>query len=157
VVDNTISSAILIIAVVISTAAVINAVYPAMFGAIGSIGSTSSDASIRSGTSIDIMSCHFSADYSSLTLWAKNVGDGTVSESDLSGARMYYGNDTGSMTNYPATYAIQEPGDGDAHWDPGETLEIGLSAAETMPHNAGTHKLRLVLPGGATGEYTFRI
>lgn len=154
-VQDTISNAILIIAVVIATTVVINALYPAMFGMAGSIKSTVADADSRSRTMITISYYSFDPGDHVLRVWAKNSGSDPVADSELAGIRAYYGDDSGSMTNYETSYALQAPDDGDNRWDSGETLEIGLASPDTpFPTGPGTHRVKLVMPNGAAAEYT---
>lgn len=154
-VQGTISNAILIIAAVIATVIVVNAVYPAMFGMAGSIRSTVASADSRSATSVSISHCSFDLDDHLLRVWAKNSGREPIADTVLAGIRGYYGDGSGSMANYEVSYALQPPNDGDDQWDPGETLEIDLSSPETpFPGGPGVHKVKLVMPNGATAEYT---
>ena len=154
VVQDIISNAILIIAVVIATAVVINAVYPAVFNTINSIRSTSASADSRSQTSITIVSCSFDPGNTLLRAWAKNSGGNNVTGGELNGTRAYYGNGSGGMTNYNMTYALQAPNDGDGNWNPGETVEFDVACPGGFNVDNGLHRVRFVFPGGATSEYT---
>ncbi len=154
-VQDTISNAILIIAVVIATTVVINAIYPAMFGMAGSIKSTTTDANSRSMTSVTVSYCSFDQGDHLLRVWAKNSGRESIADSELAGFRGYYGDDSGSMTNYAISYALQAPDDGDDRLDPGETIEFDLASPESpFSSDPGIHRIRLVMPNGATAEYT---
>lgn len=154
-VQDTISNAILIIAVVIATTVVLNALYPAMFGMAGSIRSNVADADDRSMTSVTISYCSFDPGDHILRVWAKNSGRDPIADSELAGIRAYYGDESGSMANYGISYALQAPDDGDDRWDSGETLEIDLSSPDSpFPAYPGIHRVKLVMPNGAAAEYT---
>jgi flagellar protein FlaG len=154
-VQDTISNAILIIAVVIATTVVLNALYPAMFGMAGSIRSNVADADDRSMTSVTISYCSFDPGDHILRVWAKNSGRDSIADSELTGIRAYYGGESGSMTNYGTSYSLQAPEDGDDQWDPDETLEIDLASPDSpFPGDPGVHRVKLVMPNGATAEYT---
>jgi len=154
-VQDSISNAIMIIAVVVATAVVINAVYPAMFQAVGSLRSTASDAGDRSATSVTITTCSFSADYQSLSVWMKNSGTETIA--DPEGIRIYYGDDSGAMKNYTTSarqlYATDPL---KTTWGPGETYLMEISDP-ALPHDPGLHRVKVVLPGGAAAEATITI
>lgn len=97
-VSDTISNAILIIAVVIATTVVINAIYPAVMSTVGSVRSTTGDADSRSKTAVTISTYSFSTDFTRLNIWMKNSGrEDIVNPDDI---RVYYGDDTGAMKNY---------------------------------------------------------
>lgn len=155
-VDSTITSAILLIAVVVATAATVNAIYPSLFSAIGSISSTTASADSRSKTLVAITSHYLEPDYGTLRLWAKNSGEGSIADSELANARIYYGSENGPLKNYALSYTIDDPGNGDTNWDTGETLAMTITA-NPIPHDPGTYRVRMVLPNGAISEYTFTI
>jgi hypothetical protein len=157
-VQDTISTAILIVAVVIATTVVINAIYPAIMNAAGSVKSTAGDADSRSKTAVTISTYSFSPDYARLNIWMKNSG--MVDIVDPAAIRVYYGDDTGAMKNYHVylcqLFAVDPL---KTSWGPGETLQIsfGDDPAAELPHDSGIHRIKVVLPNGATSETTFTI
>lgn len=158
-VQDTIGSAILIIAVVIATVVVLDAVYPAMFNAAGQVKTTTGDADSLSKTSVTIVSCSFAPDYGRLDVWLKNSGkEDIASPADI---MVYYGNETGGLTSYAVTASELLTADPqDATWDPGETYQvsIGNGAAGALPHDPGVHRVKVVvLPGGVTSETTINV
>ena len=157
-VQDTISNAIFIIAVVIATTVVLNAVYPAMSGAVGSVRSATSDADSRSKTALAISAYSFSADHCQLNIWMKNSGKAEIVNPD--DIRVYYGNDTGAMKNYNITTRQLFSTDPlKKTWSPGETFQIGFAEdlAAELPHESGLHRIRVVLPNGAISETTITI
>lgn len=157
-VSDTISNAILIIAVVIATTVVINAIYPAVMSTVGSVRSTTGDADSRSKTAVTISTYSFSPDFTRLNIWMKNSGkEDIVIPGDI---RVYYGDDTGAMKSYHIyvgqLFAVDPL---KTSWSPGETYQIGFGDDQEseLPHDAGTHRIRVVLPNGATSETTFTL
>lgn len=155
-VQNTISSAIMVIAAVIGVAALIAAIYPSVYTSAGTLISASTGVNERTKTMLTISAHTFTDNDTILTFWVKNNGRTRITESELNHTRVYYGSGTGSMKNYNVTYTIVEPGNGDAHLDPAETLEVRL-ASDSLPGEPGLHRLKLTLPDGASCEYTFTI
>ena len=157
-VSDTISSAILIIAAVIATTVVLNAVYPAVMNTVGSVKSATGDADSRSRTAVTISTYSFSQDYEQLNIWMKNSGKEDIV--DTSAIRVYYGEDTGAMKNYQVYVRQLFAADPlKTSWSPGETLQIGFGEdpAAELPHDPGIHRIRVVLPNGAISETTFTI
>jgi archaellum component FlaF (FlaF/FlaG flagellin family) len=157
-VSDTISNAILIIAVVIATTVVINAIYPAVMSTVGSVRSTTGDADSRSKTAVTISTYSFSTDFTRLNIWMKNSGkEDIVNPEDI---RVYYGDDTGAMKNYHIyvreLFSVDQL---KTSWSPGETYQIGFGEgpAAELPHDAGTHRIRVVLPNGAISDMTFTL
>jgi archaellum component FlaF (FlaF/FlaG flagellin family) len=157
-VQDTISNALLIIAVVISTTVVLNAVYPAVMDVVGSVRSATGDANSRSKTAVTISSYSFSTDYGQLNIWMKNSGkEDIVNPADI---RVYYGDDTGSMKNYNITARqLFATNQSKTTWSPGETYQISFTNGSTgsLPHDSGLHRIRVVLPNGAISETTITI
>jgi archaellum component FlaG (FlaF/FlaG flagellin family) len=157
--QDTINNAILIITAVIATTVVLNAVYPAMFEAIGSVKTAAADAGSRAGTSFTIVNHGFSGDYTQLNLWMKNTGKEKIA--DIDGINVYYGSDSGSLKRYHVSVtSVYSPDSSDAAWNPDETLAIGISdypSGGALPHEPGTYLVKVVLTNGAESEATFNI
>ncbi len=157
-VSDTISNAILIIAVVIATTVVINAIYPAVMNTVGTVRSTTGDADSRSKTAVTISTYSFSTDFTRLDIWMKNSGKEDIANPE--DIRVYYGDDTGAMKNYHVY--VRELFSVDplkTSWSPGETYQIGFGEdpVAELPHDPGTHRIRVVLPNGAISETTFTL
>jgi archaellum component FlaG (FlaF/FlaG flagellin family) len=158
-VQDTISNAILIIAVVIATTVVLTAIYPAVFNAAGSVRSATDDAGSRAGTSVSIVTHGFSDDYTQLNIWMKNTGNDKIAETGS--IKVYYGDGSGSMKRYQVgESSIYSPDPAGSGWSPGETMTIGIvdsPSSGTLPHEPGIHVVKIVLSSGAESEYTFTI
>jgi flagellar protein FlaG len=160
--QETLSSAILIIAAIIATVALVNAIYPSLFTATGSVGTASGLASDRVETDLRI-SMATSPNSSALFVWAKNVGSTAVAASKIAYTDVYYG-DEGSMMKASSNqsagfrwgYELDDM-DGDGNWDGGETLKITIIDAEGPRFTAGSHKVKLVLHNAASFEDTITI
>ncbi len=154
-VQEAISNAIMIIAAVIAIAVVISAIFPSIFGAIDSLRSSTYTAGERSATSVTITTCSFSADHQNLTVWMKNSGTETIA--NPGNIRIYYGDDSGAMTNYDTSarqlYATDPQ---KTTWGPGETYMMEISDP-ALPHDPGVHRVKVVLPGGSAAEATVTI
>lgn len=145
----------MIIASVIAVVAIINAIYPTISSSSHTILASTADADSRSKTLLLVSSYDF-VNGTTLDVWAKNGGRTRPSLNELQAARVYYGNDTGSLAYYPATVSLEAPNNGDSYLDPGETMKVEISSP-TLPQNPGLHRLRLVLASGALSEYTLTI
>ena len=148
--QETISTAILIIAGIIATVALVNAVYPSLLSAADSVGSTSDGASDRVKTDIKItMSSQPNA--STLYVWVKNTGSTELPANRIALTDVYFGDpgmmaraETSPSTSFHWAYVLDDQ-DGDGKWGPGETLQV-LISDETGTHlTIGTHYVKLVL------------
>lgn len=152
-VQDTISNAIMLIAAIVAVTIVLNAVYPAMSDAVGSVRSATGDADRRSRTAVTITAYNYSPDYRQMSIWMKNSGAADIADPD--DIRVYYGNDSGAMKGYDI-YACQlfSPDLSKAAWGPGETclITFGETPLAPLPHEPGLHRVKVVLPGGATSE-----
>jgi flagellar protein FlaG len=160
--QETISTAILIIAGIIATVALVNAVYPSLFTATGSVGSVSDTASDRVKTDIRISMSSLQNE-SSLYVWVKNTGSTEIPAGRLDYTDVYFG-DAGSMAraetagaaSFRWSYVLDDT-DGDGNWGPGETLQVLVSETGSSHLTPGTHIVKLVLYNSASVEDTVTI
>lgn len=160
--QETISSAILIIAGIIATVALVNAVYPSLLSATDSVGSVSDAASDRVKTDLKI-TMSSQPNSSALYVWVKNTGSTELAAGRLAYTDVYFG-DPGSMsraeTNEHASFHwsyVLDDQDGDGNWGPGETLQVLISDAGAIHLTAGTHHVKLVLYNSAAVDDTVTI
>jgi flagellar protein FlaG len=160
--QEVLSSAILIIAAIIATAAIVNAIYPSLFAAAGSVATASDTASNRVLTDIKIAMA--SADGpGTLYVWVKNDGSTRIPESRIAYTDVYFG-DRGHMIKASAnsseafrwTYALDDI-NGDDDWGPGETLQITVTDGAGTSFTAGDHEVKLVLYNAASIEGTISL
>ena len=154
-VQNTMSTAIMIIASVIAVVAIVNAIYPTLNSSSRTILATTADTNEQTKTLMTMSSYNF-VNSTTLDFWVKNSGRASIAYSELQVARIYYGNDSGSMKNYTAAVSIEEPNNGDVFLDPGETLKVEITSG-SLPQNPGIHRIKIALPNGAISEYALTI
>jgi archaeal flagellar protein FlaG len=153
--QEVISGAILLIAGIIATVALVNVIYPSLFTATDSVHSVSETASdlVKTGISITMAS---QPNDKSLYVWAKNVGSTTIPASRIVYTDVYFG-DKGSMARAETDvlaafhwgYALDDL-DGDGDWGPGETLQLLITDQNSDYLTAGTHEVKLVLYNSAS-------
>jgi flagellar protein FlaG len=160
--QNTITTAILIIAGVIAAAALINAMFPAVYGFSGSVSSVSEASGDQMKTDFTIISEGLDPSVSStLHVYVKNTGRLIIASSNLAKTDVYFGNGTNLYKcKYDASspswqYSIQD-GNGDQHWNPGETLDVAISAVN-YDFMADRQIVRLVAYNGVTAGEEFTL
>lgn len=160
--EETISTAILTVATIIAAIVLLNAIYPTLYTATGSILSMNGVATDRIKTDMKVITEYPRADvngYFALTTWVKNTGSSTITAAEMGESDMYLYPGGGVSVRIPpgstgkSWYSNVKGGDGDADWDPGETLEIELNYGEAL--TPGVMKLRIALHNGIYAEDTF--
>jgi len=160
--QDAMTTAILIIAAIISVVVLVNAIYPALFMTTGSISSTSDMASDRMKSDIRVVMAN-SPNSTALQVWVKNIGSNRVPASRINYTDVYYG-DKGSMERASPnpssglwwSYTLDDS-NGDGHWDSGETLEMTIYDPGSTGFTAGDHQIKLVLYNAAGFEDTIII
>jgi len=156
-VQETISSAVLIIAAIIATVVLVNAIYPSLFRTTDTVGSVSDTANNRVNTELKVaMTSQPNA--TSLSAWVKNVGSVEIPAARMAYTDVYFG-DPGSMARadsagsaaYHWSYTLDDV-DGDGDWGPGETARFLITDAAASHLTAGTHDLKIVLYNSASAE-----
>lgn len=160
--EETISTAILTVATIIAAVVLLNAIYPSLYSASGSILSMDSATVDRMNTDLKVLTEFPSADsdgHFQVTAWVKNTGSTSIRHSDLDLTDVYLYPGSGVATRFSLAggapnwqYGILS-GDGDSDWDPGETLQVTLHYGSALP--SGTARLRLALYNGVFAEDTF--
>jgi archaeal flagellar protein FlaG len=153
--QEVISGAILLIAGIIATVALVNAIYPSLFTATDSVHSVSGTASDLVNTGVGIAMAS-QPNATSLNVWVKNVGSTKIPAGSIVYTDVYFG-DKGSMVRAETDqlaalhwgYALDDL-DGDGNEGPGETLQLLLSDRDTDYLTAGSHEVKLVLYNSAS-------
>lgn len=144
---------LLIIAGVVCTVAVFNAVYPAIGYSSGAIGAITGKINDRIKSQIEIV--EVSGQSADVSVWVKNVGATLLSgieQSDIffgkqgSFSRVPHG-EAGSPKPY-WDYMVEN----DTEWVPTATLKITIHLAEVP---SGTCFVKMVTPNGISDEYQF--
>ncbi|HMK47665.1 MAG TPA: hypothetical protein VK436_13655 [Methanocella sp.] len=161
--QDVITNAILIIAAIISVVILINAVYPALFAATGSITNAAGTAGDRVNSDLRVvMSSRVNS--TAVQVWVKNIGSTRVPAGEISYTDVYFGDQGGSMARASVsstsgfwwTYSLDET-DGDGDWDQGETVQMTIFDGSGSRFTPGDHAIKLVLFNGAGFEDTITI
>lgn len=156
------SSALLMIATIIAAVALINAVFPSIYGMSGSI--TTMTSNVNDRMKCDIKFVYETNDqYNNLTAWIKNTGKVQILVTNFNNTDVFFG-EVGTVmkravlngTSAPNwTYTIEND-DGNGRWDSGETLRINITSDQTF--KAGRdYKVRVVLYNGVFCEDYFTV
>lgn len=160
--EETISTAILTVATIIAAVVLLNAIYPALYSASGSILSMNSVTVDRMQTDMNVLTEYPSTEGGGnfvLVAWVKNTGNTVIKQSDLglADAYLYTGNGVAVRISQAGGAKHWEysllGGNGDANWDPGETLQATVHYGSSLP--SGTMKFRLALANGVYAEDAF--
>lgn len=160
--SEVLSSALLMIATVIAAVALINAVFPSIYGMSGSITAVSGNINDRMKT--DIKFIYETSDHTTyMTAWVKNTGKGSIVLSNFNHTDVFYGQANGAMTRAminqtysPSWTYVIENDDSNARWDPGETMRISINATDTFV--AGNdYRVRIILTNGVFCEDYFTL
>jgi flagellar protein FlaG len=156
-VDKTITTALLILAGVISMIFIFNSVYPAINRSGQAMVSMADKIDDRMKSRINVLHAANTADRLTVYLWVKNVGSTrivAIEESDLffgqegDFSRIPYVDDAGG--SYPSwAYTIEN----DTEWKTGATLKITVTY-DSDP-GTGTYFTKVVIPNGISDEYYF--
>lgn len=160
--QEVISGAILLIAGIIATVALVNAVYPSLFTATDSVHAVSGTASDLVNTGVSIAMASQPND-TSLYVWVKNVGSTKIPASKIVYTDVYFGDrgsmaraETDELASFHWGYALDDL-DGDGDWGPGETVQVLISDQNSDYLTAGTHEVKLVLYNSASVTDTVTI
>ncbi|MDD5082398.1 MAG: hypothetical protein PHU08_03395 [Dehalococcoidales bacterium] len=155
--EKTITTALLILAGVVSIVFVFNSVYPMVNRSTEAMVSMSETIDNRMQSSINIVHAANSTDRKTVYIWVKNVGTSRIVSIDQSD--LFFG----LTTNYYEVPNVNYAGGASPSWDyelengaewlPGNTIKITITYS-TAP-NAGTYYLKLVIPNGISDEYFF--
>ena len=155
--EKTITTALLVIASIVASVALINAVIPAAGRGSGALLVANSDAADRIKTDVDIVFASGNTTGDTITFWIKNVGSKIikpVAESDIilttpsTILRVPY---TGSATQDPRwDYTIANG----TEWSQAVTLEVTLHLSSG---STGLHKINMSVYNGVNAEKEFSI
>jgi len=160
--SEVVSSALLMIATVVAAVALINAVFPSIYGMSGSISTMTHNVDDRMKS--DFKFIYETTDQSyNLTAWLKNTGETQIIPSRFNSTDVFYGDINGVMkravlnaTSAPCWTYIIENDNGNGRWDTGETLKVVIQSDEEFaPGNR--YKVRMVLYNGAFCEDYFTV
>ena len=155
--DKAITTALLIIAGVVSMTFVFNSVYPMVNRSSAAMVSMTEKINDRMKSRISIVHAANSAGHTTVYLWVKNVGNTrivAIEESDVffgqedDFARVPYVDD--AEGSYPQwDYTLEN----DTEWGTGATVKFTITY-ESDP-GAGTYYAKIIIPNGISDEYYF--
>ena len=158
--SETFTTAMFLIAAIISAGVLINAVFPVIYTLSGTIASSSHTVDERLSTDVKIVTTYAGNESSTARIWLKNVGAGRISSADVQKADVFLGGQGDFVRLTRATeldygtwrYEILE--DTNNYWDPGETLYIEAKT-EKIPEKEDIVYFQFVLPSGLYRSTTF--
>lgn len=160
-VDSTIGTALMVIATLIVTGSLINALLPNIFTASDSIRQSSAETDDRMRTSF--MITNYEKVSSSVLLFdVLNNGDTSVPQSMLQLTTVCLGMENTPLlniiydTSISETYWTYSLTGSDDSWDKGEILQLQVNNP-VGDFSDGYTRIRIALPNGATGEHMFTV
>jgi flagellar protein FlaG len=164
--SETFTTAMFLMAAIISAGVLINAVFPVIYTLSGTIASSSHKVDERLSTDVKIVTTYASDGNNSARIWLKNIGTGRIANNDIQKADVFLGGqgDFVRLTwvawetrplgvDRTWTYDILEDTPNN-YWDPGETLYIEAKVAE-IPDEEQVVYFQFVLPSGLSRTTTF--
>jgi len=158
--SEAITTAMFLIAAVISAGVLINAVFPVIYSLSGTISSSSHAVDERLSTDIRIVTTYASGGSHTARIWLKNIGTGRVASTEIEKADVFLGAEgdfirlSRSTTLSEGTWTYEILEDTNGQWDPGETLYIeGMTSK--IPSSGDAVYFQFVLPTGVYRSTTF--
>ena len=156
--EKAITTALLVIAGIIATLALVNAVIPAVGKSSGALLTANDDAADRIKTDIDIVFASGNSTGDIIIFWAKNVGSTKISaitKSDIfltTPSTISRIDNTGDTTSNPSWDFEIEGGGSD--WTEAITVKFTLTLASGT---TGSHTVKLALFNAVTAQKEFSI
>ncbi|BBL67900.1 flagellin [Methanoculleus chikugoensis] len=158
--SETFTTAMFLIAAIISAGVLINAVFPVIYTLSSSISSSSHNVDERLSTDVKIVTTYASSTGHTARIWLKNIGVGRVADNDIQRADVFLGGKgdfirlTRAATLAEGTWKYEILEDANNYWDPGETLYIEAMTTK-IPGKGEIVYFQFVLPSGLTRSTTF--
>ncbi|PKL61773.1 MAG: flagellin [Methanomicrobiales archaeon HGW-Methanomicrobiales-2] len=158
--SETFTTAMFLIAAIISAGVLINAVFPVIYTLSGTISSSSHKVDERLSTDVKIVTTYASGENNNARIWLKNIGAGRIADANVRQADVFLGGQgdfirltrSETLTNGTWTYEILE--DTNDYWDSGETLYIEAQTTK-VPSRGDVVYFQFVLPTGLYRSTTF--
>ena len=148
---DTITTAMFLITSVIAAGVLINAIFPIIYQTAGTFTSTTHATDVRLRTDFVIVTT-FAVAGPPLKgqIWMKNIGSQPISGGEIESSDVFFGKEGTykrlEFTKGQWTYMISDL-NGNGFWDPGETLEIDTTSADSIA-TGGFVYYQFVLPSG---------
>ncbi|MDV2482343.1 flagellin [Methanoculleus sp. Wushi-C6] len=159
--SETFTTAMFLMAAIISAGVLINAVFPVIYTLSGTIASSSHKVDERLSTDVKIVTTYANGDDKNARIWLKNVGTGRIAENDIRKADVFLGGQgdferlawAAALADERWTHEILEETPNN-YWDPGETLSITVKTGK-VPAEERIVYFQFVLPTGLSRTTTF--
>lgn len=158
--SETFTTAMFLIAAIISAGVLINAIFPVIYTLSGTITSSSHNVDERLSTDVRIVTTYASGGNDTARVWIKNVGTARISEGNIPLADVFIGTPGNFILlglapsgTHTWTYTIHEVTTNNC-WDPGETLCIDITS-DKIPSKGEAVYFQFVLPSGLSRSITF--
>ena len=159
--SETFTTAMFLIAAIISAGVLVNAVFPVVYTLSDTISSSSHKVDERLSTDVKIVTTYASGEHNNARIWLKNIGAGRIADANVRQADVFLGGQgdfvrLGLVSGAPAlnqwTYEILD--DTNNYWDSGETLYI-QAKTDKIPAKGDVVYFQFVLPTGLSRATTF--
>jgi len=166
--SETFTTAMFLIAAIISAGVLINAVFPVIYTLSGTISSSSHSVDERLSTDVKIITTYASHNNGDgiAHIWLKNIGTSRIPDASVRGADVFLGSQGnfirltrvevllgGALHNGEWACSILDE-NGNNYWDPGETLYIQARTG-LIPAKEEIVYFQFVLPSGISRSTTF--
>ncbi|WP_067075746.1 flagellin [Methanoculleus horonobensis] len=159
--SETFTTAMFLIAAIISAGVLINAVFPVIYTLSSTISSSSHNVDERLSTDVKVVTTYASSSGHTAKIWLKNIGTGRVPDASIQRADVFLGG-RGNFIRLTRAATLDEGGtwryeileDANNYWDPGETLYIEAMTTQ-IPVKGDIVYFQFVLPSGLSRSTTF--
>ena len=161
--SETFTTAMFLIAAIISAGVLINAVFPVIYTLSGTISSSSHSVDERLSTDVKIITTYASHSDHAAHIWLKNIGTSRIPDASVRGADVFLGEQGNFIRLTRAEIPLNGNGEwsysilddnGNNYWDPGETLYIQAQTS-LIPGKEEIVYFQFVLPSGISRSTTF--
>jgi flagellar protein FlaG len=151
---ETFTTAMFLITAIIAAGVLVNAVFPIVYTMTGTFSSASHESDERLRTDFKIIATY--AHGTDGQIWLKNVGSTRIPEDEVTRSDVFFGTvgDFDHLT-YPSGWTgLLTDTNGNAYWDPGETLKIVPVATKSIS-SGNVAYFQFVLPNGVWRSIEF--
>lgn len=161
--SETFTTAMFLIAAIISAGVLINAVFPVIYTLSNTISSSSHSVDERLSTDVRIVTTYASSSGHTAKIWLKNIGTGRVPNASIQRADVFLGSQgdfirltqSATLDEESGTWKYEILDDANNYWDPGETLYIEAKTTKIPSNEGGIVYFQFVLPSGLSRSTTF--
>ena len=160
--SETFTTAMFLIAAIISAGVLINAVFPVIYTLSNTFSSSSHNVDERLSTDVRIVTTYANTT-GAAKIWLKNVGTGRIPNASIQRADVFLGSQgdfirltqSATLDEESGTWKYEILDDANNYWDPGETLYIEANTTKIPSNEGGIVYFQIVLPSGLSRSTTF--